>query len=100
MLIAAISASDTTMPLGYWPVSSWQRTKAGFGGGGPDQLDDHPIADECFGAPVEGEEAVLDLVPLAGARRQVTDRDVEAELVSAESVPTDHHHNIHYQTWL
>ena len=26
MLIAAISASDTTMPLGYWPVSSWQRT--------------------------------------------------------------------------
>jgi len=26
MLMAAISASDTTMPLGYWPVSSWQRT--------------------------------------------------------------------------
>jgi hypothetical protein len=25
MLMAAISASDTTMPLGYWPVSS-QRT--------------------------------------------------------------------------
>jgi hypothetical protein len=24
--MAAISASDTTMPLGYWPVSSWQRT--------------------------------------------------------------------------
>src|ERR1700722_5528804 len=26
MLMAAISASDTKMPLGYWPVSSWQRT--------------------------------------------------------------------------
>src|SRR5271165_258399 len=39
------------------------------------------IADEWLGAPVvadEGEEAVLDLVPLAGARRQVADRDVEA----------------------
>jgi len=26
MLMAAISASETTMPLGYWPVSSSQRT--------------------------------------------------------------------------
>jgi hypothetical protein len=24
--MAAISASDTTMPLGYWPMSSSQRT--------------------------------------------------------------------------
>src|SRR5438876_11281672 len=44
MLIEAISASETTMPL-------------------------------------EGEEAVLDFVPLAGAGRQVADHDVEAELV-------------------
>ena len=39
---------------------------------------------ERFAAPVlrdEGEQAVLDLVPLARARRQVTDRDREAELV-------------------
>ena len=26
LLMAAISASETTMPLGYWPVSSSQRT--------------------------------------------------------------------------
>jgi hypothetical protein len=26
MLMADISASDTTIPLGYWPVSSSQRT--------------------------------------------------------------------------
>ena len=47
--------------------------EAGFGGGGRDQLDNHTIADEGLGAPVladEGEEAVLDFVPLAGAGRQ------------------------------
>ena len=26
MLMAAISASDMTIPLGYWLVSVWQRT--------------------------------------------------------------------------
>src|SRR5260370_37187803 len=58
--------------------------EAGFGGSGRDQLDDHAIADEWLGAPVladEGEEAVLDFVPLAGARRQVADHDVEVEFV-------------------
>src|SRR5271157_1470897 len=58
--------------------------EAGFGGGGRDQLDDHAITDEWLGAPVladEGEQAVLDLVPLAGAGRQVADHDVEAELI-------------------
>src|ERR1700752_584820 len=58
--------------------------EAGFGGGGRDQLDDDAISDEWFGAPVladEGEEAVLDLVPLAGAGRQVANYDVEAEFV-------------------
>src|SRR5438132_14404792 len=47
--------------------------EAGFGGRGRDQLDNHAIADEWLGAPVladEGEEAVLDFVPLAGAGRQ------------------------------
>ena len=47
--------------------------EAGFGGGRRDQFDDDPVADERLGAPVladEGEEAVLDLVPLAGAGRQ------------------------------
>src|ERR1700730_8562642 len=58
--------------------------EAGFGGSSRDQLDDHPIADEGLGAPVladEGEEAVLDFVPLAGAGWQVTDGDVEGEVV-------------------
>src|ERR1700738_2756203 len=58
--------------------------EAGFGGSGRDQLDDHAMADEWLGAPVladEGEEAVLDLVPLAGAGRQVADRNAEVELV-------------------
>src|ERR1700736_5844182 len=83
--MAAMSASDTTTPLGYWPVSSSQHSEAGFGGSGRNQLDDHPIADEWLGAPVladKGKEAVLDLVPLAGAGRQVADHDVEAEFVS------------------
>ena len=60
-------------------------SETGFGGSGRNQLDDHPIADEWLGPPVladEGEEAVFDFVPLAGAGRQVADRDVEAELVS------------------
>src|ERR1700738_5044586 len=60
-------------------------SEAGFGGSGRNQLDDHPIGDEWLGAPVladKGKEAVLDLVPLAGAGRQVADHDVEAELVS------------------
>jgi hypothetical protein len=58
--------------------------ETGFGGSGRDQLDDHPIADEWLGAPVladKGEAALLDFVPLAGAGRQVADRDVEPELV-------------------
>ena len=58
--------------------------EAGFGGGGRDQLDDHAIADEWFGAPVladEGEEPVLDFVPLAGAGRQMADHDSEVEFV-------------------
>ena len=59
------------MPLGYWLVSSWQRTVR------PvlvvvaeiSSTITHAIADERLGAPVladEGEEPVLDFVPLAG----------------------------------
>src|SRR5580700_101784 len=85
MLMAAISASDTTMAAGILAgVELAAHGEAGFGGGGRDQLDDDAIADEWFGAPVladEGEEAVFDLVPLAGAGRQVADHDVEAEFV-------------------
>ena len=58
--------------------------EAGVGGGGGDQLDDDLVADEWLAAPVLGDEreqAMLDLVPLAGAGRQVADRDGEAEFV-------------------
>ena len=58
--------------------------EAGFGGGSGDQLDDHPIADKGLGAPIladEGEEPVLDFVPLAGAGRPVADHDIDAEFV-------------------
>src|ERR1700730_9090692 len=72
MLIAAISASDTTMPLGYWPVSSWQRTV-------------RPVlvvvaeisstitrsADEWFGAPVLARARFDDTRCLGDAEREV-----------------------------
>ena len=58
--------------------------EAGLGGGGRDQVDDYAITDERFGAPVladEREQAVLDLVPLAGAWRQMMDGDGDADFV-------------------
>ena len=58
--------------------------KSGIGLGGADEFDDDAVADQWLGAPVhgdEGEEAMLDLVPLAGAGRQVVDFDVDAEFV-------------------
>src|SRR5688500_20279791 len=65
--------------------------EAGFGGGRSDQLDDGLIADERPAAPVLGderEEAVLDLVPFAGAWREMTDGDVDIEFVG-ESLKFD-----------
>ena len=56
----------------------------GIGGRGADQLYDGLMTDERLAAPVlrdERKQAVLDLVPLAGAGRQMTDRDGDAELV-------------------
>jgi hypothetical protein len=52
------------------------------GGGGGDQLDDGLMTLEWFATPVlcdEREQAMLDPVPLAGAGRQMTDRDGNAE---------------------
>ena len=49
-----------------------------------DQLDDDLMADERLAAPVAGDEreqAMLDLVPLAGTGRQVTHGDGNAEFV-------------------
>ena len=55
----------------------------GRGGGGADQVDDDLVAGQRPAAPVHGdlgEQPVLDLVPLAGARRQVADGDRQAGL--------------------
>ena len=49
-----------------------------------DQLHDGLMADERFAAPVLGDEceqAMLDLVPFAGAGGQVADRDGNADLI-------------------
>ena len=58
--------------------------EAVFGRGGADQLDDDLVADQRLAAPVlrdVGKETVLDPVPLAGARRQMSDRDGKTALV-------------------
>src|SRR3981189_3542111 len=58
--------------------------ETGLGRRSCDQLDDDLTADEGFAAPVSGdeqEEAMLDLVPFAGAGRQVTHGDGNAEFV-------------------
>ena len=59
--------------------------ETGVIGGGGDQVDDDTVADKRLGAPVltdEREQAVLDLVPLAGAWGKVADRDVDAKLMA------------------
>src|SRR3954453_23764418 len=60
--------------------------EAGAGGGAGDQLDDHPVGQQRLAAPVlgdEGEQPMLDPVPLAGARPQVGHRDRQPGLVRA-----------------
>jgi hypothetical protein len=74
--MAVISASDTTRRWGIGRCRVHCALSGGFGGGGRVNFDDDPVADELFGAPVladEGEEGLLDFVPLAGSRRQVTE---------------------------
>src|SRR5712672_878527 len=58
--------------------------QASLGCGCGDELDDDLVADQGASLPVladEGEEPVLDLVPLAGAGREMADGDVEPDLV-------------------
>ena len=58
--------------------------EAGIGCRRGDQLDDRAIAAQRFAAPVDCDErkqTMLDLVPLAGAGRQVANRDGKLELV-------------------
>ncbi len=59
--------------------------KARIGGRGADEIDDDAIADQRRGTPVQADErkqAVLYLVPFAGARRQVVKLDIDAKFVS------------------
>src|SRR5277367_5001015 len=58
--------------------------QAGICGRGRDQLNDGLVADQRAPAPVlrdEGEQAMLDLVPFAGAGRQMAYRDRDAEFI-------------------
>ena len=58
--------------------------QAGAGRGSGDQVHDDFMADQRLAPPVlgdEGEEAVLDLVPLAGARWKMSQRDLQAGFV-------------------
>ena len=58
--------------------------QAGSCGGGSDQVDDDFMAHQRFAAPVlrnKREQAVLDLIPLAGSRRKVADRGLQPRFV-------------------
>src|SRR5271165_2102392 len=58
--------------------------QAGSRGGGSDKVDDDFMADQRLASPVlrdEGKQPMLDLVPLAGSRREVTDRDLQPGFV-------------------
>lgn len=61
--------------------------EVGSGAGVGDQLNDDPTADQWLAAPVldgKGEQAVLDAVPLADARRPVADGDGDAKRICQE----------------
>lgn len=58
--------------------------EAGSGSSGSDEVEDDSVAYRLFTAPVlrdEGEQAVLDCVPLAGSGRQVANRDLQPVFV-------------------
>src|SRR5438093_2713716 len=64
-------------------VQAGSDLQPGLRGGAPDQLDDHLVTDQRLPAPVLGdvaEHAMLDLVPLAGAGREVADGDPQPRL--------------------
>ncbi len=61
--------------------------ESGLCGGAGDQLDDDQVADQWLAAPVlsdEGKQPMLYLVLLAGARRHMTDRDLDARFVGQD----------------
>ena len=58
--------------------------QSALGGGGADQVHHHLVADQRLAAPVLGdvaEHAMLDLVPFAGAGREVAHRDAQPQRV-------------------
>lgn len=55
-----------------------------LGGGMRNKLNDRFKRDQGLGTPVDGdggEEPMFDLIPFAGSRRKMTDRDAESGLV-------------------
>src|SRR5713101_9743042 len=55
-----------------------------LGGGMRDELNDRFKRDQGLGTPVDGdvrEEPMFDLIPFAGARRKMTDRDAQSSFV-------------------
>src|SRR4051812_2681504 len=72
----------------------------GLGGGGADEIDHDTVADQRRGAPVhadEGEQAMLDLVPLAGAGWQVVAFNGDAQFGSKRlqfAFPQPHAHAV------
>jgi hypothetical protein len=66
---------DDSLGIGF-VVEFASNRQAGSGGRGADQFDDDAIAEQRFGPPIlanEREQAMLDLVPFAGSRRQMMD---------------------------
>jgi hypothetical protein len=59
--------------------------ESGSGGGGGNEVDYDLMTDQGFAAPVladEGEQAMFDLVPFAGARGKMADFDVQSGFIS------------------
>src|SRR5260370_37628766 len=58
--------------------------ESGIGGCGGNEVDNNLVTDQGFATPVladEGEQAMFDLVPFAGARRKMADSDVQSGFI-------------------
>ena len=90
LVAIAVEVVGLDVDLGHFGVGDLDRLRiivlveaamdgeAGAGRGRPDQLDDHRMGKQRFATPVlcnEGEEAMFDAVPFAGAGRVVGERD-------------------------
>lgn len=66
-------------------IQGGRELQAGFGGSGPNQVDDDGAAEQGSPTPIVGDMAehpMFNLVPLAGTGREVADRDTQGEAVS------------------